>query len=107
MQVKNVAHLWIARILSRDPGWIGLGGAEFLPDLLGTVENADGISQALGHLGLAVQSGNSLCLSENRLRLREELSSRRELGAPLTCNLASQFEMLHLIFPDRDQISAI
>src|SRR5215213_7322880 len=102
--MKDVAYLRVPWVPPGDPGWIGLGRPEFLPDLVRTVEQANGIAQALGHLGLPIEARDPLRLGENGLRLRKEVDPTPKLRIPLASNLASQLQMLYLIFPDRDQI---
>src|SRR5215204_4236435 len=107
MQMKNVAYLGISWILPGHPGWIGLGRPQFLPDVVRTVEQTDRVAQALGHLGLAIEAGDPLRLGEDGLRLRKEMDPAPKLRVPLPSNLASQLQMLYLIFSHRDQICAI
>src|SRR6184192_702931 len=57
---EDVADVGVAGVFPSDPGGIGCGRLELLPNGLRRVEQADGVAQALGHLRLAVQPQDTL-----------------------------------------------
>src|SRR5690349_3278816 len=66
---EDVADVGVPRVLARDACGIGRRGLELLPDRLWRIEEADGVAEALGHLGLTIEPEDALGGRQQRLRL--------------------------------------
>src|SRR6185503_4241044 len=76
-----------------------------LPDRLGRFEQTDRVAQALGHLGLAVESQDAPRLGEQRLGLGEKAFAVARVPAP--GYFPHQLEVLYLILSYRHEASFI
>src|SRR2546426_321337 len=105
MDREDVTDLRRAGIFAGLAGGIGNRRPELLPDRLGGLEQPDGVSQALRHLGLAVEAENAFRLGQQWLRLGKEAPAVARVPTP--GNFAHQLEMLDLILTDGHETSFI
>ena len=84
-----------------------LAGRSFCQISSGVSVTLDGVAQALGHLGVAVEPHDPLGRGEQRLGLREDRARGREPRRPPAGDLARKLEVLHLVLAHRHQVGAI
>src|SRR6202011_104034 len=99
-ELKEIADVGIAGILTADAIRIGEHRHDQRADFVGTGRQWNGIPVRLRHLA-PVESRHFRSLREQRLRLRENISVEIVESAN---DLARQLEMRRLVLADRDKI---
>src|SRR3954469_16441357 len=107
VQVINIAYLRGTGITPGYASRIRFRRSELLPDLVRTVQQADGVAHALGHLGLTVKTGNPLCLGQDWLGLRKEVLTPAKLRVPFAGDFPTELEVLDLILSHGNQVRPV